>query len=93
MLNDLLKSDGKIRCFEIRYELLTLSLLYIQGIDWNVLSPTVNQNLLHATLSWFRNISGEALLYNQIWTNKRMMEADRLIYDLIKGIFTITPFI
>jgi ankyrin repeat protein len=59
-------------------------LLKSDGIDWNVLSPTVNQNLLHATLSWFRNISGEALLYNQIWTNKRMMEADRLIYDLIK---------
>jgi ankyrin repeat protein len=54
------------------------------GADWNVQAANTNENLLHAALSWFRNVSGDGLLFNQIWTRKTIMEADKILYDLIK---------
>ena len=44
-----------------------------------------NENLLHAALSWWKNSGAEALLFNQIWTRKSYIEADKIIHDLIRG--------
>ncbi len=46
--------------------------------------PDTKENLLLAAYSWWRNVGGEALLYNQIFSRKAALEADKIISDLIK---------